>query len=209
MHQYAARNLLLAVFIVWPPSCALASPPPARTPDELIRNLASAAKKGDVNDFLASLTDSSRRAAEQSFARRAAQQKSPAYPQRETVARPSDDSVILTPRMSHPGRQYLRTTTDDLQSAFSRLKAVEVLSKQERSDGSVELRLKSAIQTPDGKTVFQEDTLLASQEGGAWKLAGWIPSVSVRSMSQPGAAGTASSGQTIRVHRQPVVEPPH
>ena len=48
---------------------------PARTPDELIKNLTLAANKGDADSFLSAMTDKSRKALEESFANRVALQE--------------------------------------------------------------------------------------------------------------------------------------
>jgi hypothetical protein len=180
MREHTKYRLLVASSFVWATSFALAGTP-ARTPDELIQRLVSAANQGDADTFLNHLTESSRTAVKQAF---------------------GQPSAVLTTPMNTPERTSNRTTADNLKSTLSQLKKVEILNMAERPDGTAELRVRSSIQSGDGKILSQEDTLLAHQEDGAWKLAGWRPTVRVYPLSQPGTPVGDLPGQEITVKSQ-------
>jgi hypothetical protein len=132
---------------------------PAQTPDQLIKNLVEAARKGDVEGFLSGLTEGSRKAVTESVANRSAL--------RQAL---EDFEKALDERFGR-GAEVLATPQDDLKTAIGRLAGAEVISQAERPDGSVELRVKTAIKVEDEHTVNREDTLVARREGGDWKLA--------------------------------------
>lgn len=132
----------------------------AKTPDELIKNLTSAANKGDADSFLSAMTDKSRKALEESFANRVALQEAQDHFQEALNERFGKISPAIT------------VAPADFKSTLRRLKGMEILSRNPGRDGTMELRVKSTIETSEGRTVSQEDTLLAREEGGSWKLAG-------------------------------------
>jgi hypothetical protein len=177
MRQHTKCGMLALSSFVWITSYALAGAP-ANSPEELIQDLVSAANKDDVEGFLGNLTDDSRKAVEALNTRRA----------------------LLTGSTDHLSRIVTNKPANDLKSTLRLLNALEILSKVEHPDGSVELRLRSSIQVADGKTVSQEDTLFARKEGGSWRLIGWTPAVKVRPMSQPGTDDESANG-SINVHR--------
>jgi hypothetical protein len=132
---------------------------PARTPDQLIKNLVEAARKGDVEGFLSGLTEGSRKALTESVANRSA------------LRQALDDFEKALDERFGGGAEVLATPQDDLKTAIGRLAGAEVISQAERPDGSVELRVKTAIKVDGERTVNREDTLVARREGGDWKLA--------------------------------------
>jgi hypothetical protein len=141
-------------------SCTRRAKTPAlNTPDELIKDLAAAANKGDADAFLSAMSDKSRKALEESFADRAALQDAEDHFQQTLNKRfgKADLTSTIAPA--------------DFKSMLRRLKGMEILSSNPLRDGSMELRVRSTIETAAG-TVSQEDTLLARQEAGTWKLAG-------------------------------------
>ena len=68
-----------------------------------------------------------------------------------------------------------------------------------RADGTVELRVRSAIATGDGKPSTQDDTLLARQEDGVWRLTGWSAPERGPSSSQGRTEQAPSSGESVTV----------
>jgi len=147
-----ATFLLLGV-----PTLAYAGTP-AKTPEELIRNLITAAQQGNTDDFLAGLTMSSRKALEGAMARRAA-----------VDAANQAFRQALDERFGK-GAPVLSSPPEDLKSAISRLADAEVVEKKPAPAGGVHLRVKTSIKGAGGPAVTHEETLLARQEGGAWKL---------------------------------------
>jgi hypothetical protein len=133
---------------------------PANTPDELIKYLAASASKGEVESFLGYMTEESRKAVQESFANRARLQEHQEQFQR-----------ALADRFGKTGLS-VSAPNPDFQSYLSRLKAMEIIGRKLGADGSMELRVKSTVETGGGATVSQEDTLLVRRERGEWKLAG-------------------------------------
>lgn len=152
------RFTAATTILLWVASSLAHAIAPAKTPDELIRNLATAAQQGNSDDFLAGLTASSRKAVIDSFANQA-------------VLRDAQQSFqqALDERFGKGGK-VLDAAPDDLKSAVSRLAAAEVLEKKPGPGGAVQLRVRASFKRPDGKTGTREDTLIALPEGGGWKL---------------------------------------
>ena len=69
MHRHTVWYLGLPLLFSLTASVPLASKP-AKTPEELIQNLVAAANRGDIDDFLSSLTENSRRVIEEQYERR-------------------------------------------------------------------------------------------------------------------------------------------
>jgi len=128
------------------------------TPEELITNLQDAAHKGDVDAFLSGLTAESRKAVEKSYA------------DRPLLRQTQDEFRKALDERFGQGTAFVRSGDGDLRAAIGRLAPAEVVSKKDRTDGSVELQVKTTIKTDGDKTTSREDTLVALKEDGAWKL---------------------------------------
>jgi hypothetical protein len=157
MYQ-TVRFTAMTTLLLWVASSLAHAMVPAKTPDELIRNLVAAAQQGNSNDFLAGLTANSRKAVIDSIANQA-------------VLREAQHSFqqALEERLGKGG-EVLDAAPDDLKSAVSRLAAAEILEKKPGPGGTVQLRVRASFKQPNGKTVTREDTLIARAEGGDWKL---------------------------------------
>jgi hypothetical protein len=131
---------------------------PAKTPEDLIRNLAVAAQQGNSEAVMASLTASSRKALSDSFAQQAGLQAA-----QQAFQKALDEKF-------GKGGELLAPPADDIKTAMSRLAGAEVLETKPASAGSVHIRIKASVKGSDGKAATREETLLARKEGGEWKL---------------------------------------
>jgi len=151
-NSWAAALLLLA----------LASPAhasgPVGTPEKLIRELSAAAREGDVNGFLSYLTADARKAVQESAASQASLR----------VAEESFQKA-LDERFGK-GEPILTSPPMDLKTAISRVDGFELLGKKPGPAGTMYLRVRTSIKTQQGKTSVREDTFVAGQENGSWKL---------------------------------------
>lgn len=152
-----ARCGVFVVLLLLPITAVLAAGS-ARTPEQLIQNLLTAAQQGDVNSFLSGLSTDTRKAITQSYANRAALAQAQAAFQ-----------AALDEKFGAPAKT-IDTPPDDLKAAIGRLVAAEILSKKQVSANIAELRVKATTKLENEKTVSVEQTLRARQEGGAWKL---------------------------------------
>jgi len=152
--RYTAATTML----LWMASSLAHAIAPAKTPDELIQNLLTAAQEGNTEDYLAGLTANSRKAVIDSFAS-------------EAVLREAQQSFqqALDERFGK-GSKILEADPDNIKSAISRLTAAEILEKKAGPGGTMQLRVRASFKQSDGKTVTREDTLIALPEGGGWKL---------------------------------------
>jgi len=158
----ATASVALLLMRIAPLSAASANAP-AKTPEQLIGNLLAAAHSGDTDGFLSLLAANSRDALTQSIANQA-----PARHAYETFLQALDSRF-------GQGTTMLSEPPDDLKTALSRLVEAQVLSQKPGEHGEVELRVKTTIKTPSGKTAMREETLLALQEAGGWKLVVGFP----------------------------------
>jgi hypothetical protein len=132
-----------------------------KTPDLLITNLAAAATRGDTQAFLAGMTDSSRKALEEAFSNRASLQQAQEHFQQALTERYGGGGPTLIARPMA------------LSDVLRQLKGMEIIGRKPGNDGTTELQVKSKVETPSGMIVFQEDTLVAREEHGAWKIVGF------------------------------------
>jgi hypothetical protein len=158
MGNKTVRGAAMAVVLLCP-TIVVAAGAPAETPEQLIRDLAGAARRGDVEGFLAGLTADSRKALKDSLANQAALRQA-----RDEFQKALDERF---------GRSAgaLEEPAEDLAAAIAPLAAAEFLGQKTRTDGSVDVRVKTVLKAEDGKTTSHEDTLVARREGGAWVLA--------------------------------------
>jgi hypothetical protein len=156
MHRTFVWTVAILV-LVWTTALAY-SAPLAKTPDDLIRNLINAAQQGNTDDFLAGLTSSSRKAVADSFLR-----------QRELDAAQQAFQQALDERFGK-GAPTLPSSPEDLKSAIGRLAGAELVEKAPAPGGGMKLRVKTSVKGTGGVVATRDETLLARQEGGAWKL---------------------------------------
>ena len=136
----------------------------AQTPEQLIQNLLEAARKGDVETFLTGLTAESRKAATDSFANEAALRQA-----RDEFKKALDERFGA-------GATVIEDTPIDLKTAIARLASAEIVGRQSKPDGSVELKVRTSTRTDGGETVSREETQVVRREAGVWKLAvGFAP----------------------------------
>jgi hypothetical protein len=152
-----ARAAWVAVFTLWC-STSVEAAEPAGTPAGLVQAQLAAARRQDVDGFLAGLTSSSRQALTEAIARRAALDESQRH-FREAL----DQKFGAGPVM-------LVEPPEDIRTALSRLAAAEVVGQTKNPDGTVGLRVRTSIKGTDGKIVVRDEVLVARQENGAWKL---------------------------------------
>jgi hypothetical protein len=129
----------------------------ANTPEQLIQDMAAAAKRGNADDFLSHLTVESHRKVIEWLANQAALRRAQEHCQRALDERfgGSAPKVLLAPR--------------DLKSVLQLNSSFELVGKTEGPDGTVHLRVQTSRKT-DGKSTTREDTFVARKENGAWKL---------------------------------------
>lgn len=152
-----AVNALVAIAIFSISSFASAVEQ-AATPDQLLVHLMQSARAGDVQAFLAGMTDKSRQAIAETIAQRAAMEQAQHRFQQALDQQFGKGAPMLTmPPL-------------DLKSEIARLAAVEVIDRKRRPDGAVELRVKTAVQTDTSALRQVQQTLVAVQEKGSWKL---------------------------------------
>lgn len=131
---------------------------PAKTPEDLVRNLTAAAQQGNSDEVMSYLTASSRKALTDSFASQAAMRSA-----QQEFQQALDEKF-------GKGGELLASPVDDIKTAMGRLGGAEVLETKPSTGGSVHIRIKASIKVPDGKSITREETLLAHKEGGGWKL---------------------------------------
>jgi hypothetical protein len=131
----------------------------ARTPEQLIKSLIEAARRGDVEGFLGGLTVDSRKALTESVAGQA------------TLRQAGEEFQKALDERFGKGTKTLAAAPEDLKAALGHLVAAEVVSQKKRPDGSVELQVKTSVKDDGGRVVSHEDSLVAREEGGSWKLA--------------------------------------
>jgi hypothetical protein len=145
------------------PLSAAAATTEAKTPDQLVANLIAAAHSGDVDGYLSLLTAGAREAMTQSVANQASLERAHQAFMEALNSRFGEGATVL----SDP--------PDDLKTALGRLLEAQVLSQKATEKGAIELRVKTTLKTPSGKTSEREQTLLARKEGATWKLALGFP----------------------------------
>jgi hypothetical protein len=156
MHR--SVKIISAATALWLAATFAQASAPAKTPEELMKNLISSAQQGNTETFLASLTTSSRKAVSDSFARQASVQTA-----QQAFQQALDEKF-------GKGGEVLSAPADDLKSAISRLTSAELLETKPGSGGTAHLRVKTTVKTANGKTLTKDETLLVKQEGGGWKL---------------------------------------
>lgn len=129
-----------------------------RTPEQLVKDLIAAGQIGDVNGFLARLTTDSRKALMESLAGETSLLKAQAAFQQALDSRFGEGTIMLS------------DTPGDLKTAVARLVAAEILSKKRTAKDEVQLKVRTSVRTPGGQIVIKEETLVARQEKGSWKL---------------------------------------
>ena len=100
---------------------------PARTPDQLVKNLTEAAETGEVKDYLANLSAGSAQAIKESIANRAA-----LFQTQQKLQQALDDRF-------GKGGKLLSPPPDSLKSATRHLISAEILSKKQTPGGGVEM----------------------------------------------------------------------
>jgi len=141
----------------WLAAATVYAAEPASTPDQLIADLAAAARSGDTATFLSYLTADSQKAATQSERSHVALQAA-----RDKLAAALDDKFGKADPLP-------TTMPPDFKSALQRISAFELMNKQAAPDGSAILRVKTTLKTPSGSAT-RESTFIARQENGSWKL---------------------------------------
>jgi hypothetical protein len=131
---------------------------PARTPEQLIANLVAAAQAGDGDAVLSNLTVESRRAVIASFVDRAALR-----------AGLTQFRSALDQRFG-AGGELLEPPPRDLAISIGRVAGAEILSESVVAEG-MELQVRTTLRAEDGSDRFREDSLLARQQSGGWRLA--------------------------------------
>jgi hypothetical protein len=152
-----ARTAWAAAFILWG-SISVEAAELADVPAGLVQAQVAAARRGDVDGFLAGLTSSSRRALTEAIARRAALTEAQRY------FREALDQKFGA------GPATLAEPPEELRTALSRLAAAEVVSQTKNPDGTIGLRVRTSIKGPFDKTVVRDEVLVTRKEDGAWKL---------------------------------------
>jgi hypothetical protein len=150
------RSLVITLLSVWLLATAIVN---GQTADQVVKNLLTAAQNGDADRFLSGLTAESRRAVTESLAGEA---------ELRTVG---EDFRKALDETFGAGTGALAVPPDDLRAALGRLAGAEILRQERRPDGSLEVRVKTALKTEDGRTISQEETLVFRQERGGWRLA--------------------------------------
>ncbi len=134
----------------------------ATTPEQLVHELAAAAKNGDTDAFLFHLTTESRKATEESLENQAALLRS-----RENLRQ------ALTERFGE-GRRKSTPPPVDFKSQLTRIDSFELLTTKQGPDGTLQLRVKTSLRIPAGqageKIATHEDTFVARKQEDAWKL---------------------------------------
>lgn len=131
---------------------------PAGTPEQLVQQMNAAAKAGDANGFLSYLTTDARKAVQDSVASQASLRVA-----QESFQKALDDRF-------GKGAPILTAPPMDLKTAISGISSFELLDKKPGPAGTVDLRVRTYLKTPQGKTVVREDTFAAGLENGSWKL---------------------------------------
>jgi len=152
-----ARALTVFVVLLFLSLVHSAMGEPAASPEQLIQDLAASAKDQNADRFLSYLTTESRKAVEewldnQAKLRHAQEDFEKALDERFPEGRPKAAAVR------------------DFKLVLSLISSFEFVSKKEGPDGTMELRVKTSAQMPDGPTICHEDSFLARKENGGWKL---------------------------------------
>ena len=130
----------------------------AKNADQLSNKLLKAAQTGNVENFLSGLTMESRKRVVAAYASQASILK---------IQETFQDA--LNQRFGQ-GAEVLTSPPDGLKAAIGHLASSEVISQTPRSDGCVELEVKTMLKMENEQTVSRPDTLLVCQEEGSWKL---------------------------------------
>ncbi len=146
-----------AAFTLWC-STSVEATEGAGTPAGLVEAQLAAARRQDVDRFLAGLTSSSRQALTEAVARRAALVESQRYFRAALDQKFGEGPVMLV------------ELPEEIRTALSRLAAAEVLGQTKNADGTMGLRVRTSIKGTDGKIVVRDEVLVTRQENGAWKL---------------------------------------
>ncbi len=133
------------------------------TPDQLIKNLISAAQKPDIEDFLSGLTDDSRKAVEESYRRQA------------SLNQKQDEFRNALDKRFGGGTEFFPDLPDSLDASIKRFVSAEVLSQNQKPDGSVEMRVKTTLKNENKETVISDDNIIVSKTNGGWKLSLGFP----------------------------------
>jgi hypothetical protein len=153
------KAVVVALLVLICQSAVRAAEPP-KTPEQLIDDLSSAAKGGDVDGFLANVVSGARsrmvEAIKVQVSLRAAQ---------EAFFRATDEKF-------GKGPSFLISRPNDFASALKLIDSLELLDKRVAPDGTLQLRVKTSFRTTD-YTNSRIDTFTASMEDGGWKL--WLP----------------------------------
>lgn len=130
----------------------------ARTPEQLIQELAAAAKSGDTDAFLSHLTDESRRAVDEWLKNQL------------NLRQAQEDFLKALDERFPESRPKVIPPSRDLKHVLGRISSMELVSKKEGPGDTMELRVKTSSQIPGGRTICHEDTFLTRKENGGWKL---------------------------------------
>ena len=130
----------------------------AGSPQQLVEVLAQAAREGDVEKFIAHMSQSSQRALDETEATRKRLQES-----HKNFEASLDEQFGAGHRVRPP-------TPPDRRAILSRLVGLELMSAEEIGPNEARLRLKTTSKDPRGRVRTEENALKAVKEGGQWKL---------------------------------------
>lgn len=131
---------------------------PATTPEQLIQEMAAAARDRNADAFLSYLTTEAGRAVQESVASQASLRTAQESFQKALEDRfGKGEAITALPPM-------------DLKTAISRVNLFELLDQRPGPAGTMYLHVRTSLKTPQGGTVVREDTFAAAQENGSWKL---------------------------------------
>lgn len=134
------------------------------SPEHLVAELQKTARAGDAESFLSGLTRESREVVEKSYA------------DRDMLGRSQIEfQKALDEKFGGGGTESFTVFADDLRTAINRIATLEVVSKKEAADGSVELKLRTTVKIDGDKATTIENTVAARKEDGVWKLSLGFP----------------------------------
>lgn len=125
---------------------------------QLLQALVAAARKGDVQGFLANTSRASQRA----LAEAEAAQKKLDEAQKNFQA-------ALDQRFGE-GHGATSSAPRGRKTVLGRLVSLELLSVQQKSPDEALLRMKTSSKDTTGRVIAEEDTFTAVREGGKWKV---------------------------------------
>jgi len=157
----------------------------AITPEQLVQELAKAAKNGDADAFLSHLTTESRKAVGESLEDLASFRRSQENFQHALSERFGE----VRPNLNLPAK--------DFKSVLRRINGFELVGTKEGQGGALELRVKTSLRTQAEKAGeklrVHEDTFIARKENGAWKLV-LNPGNSINMMAEKSALDRVAAG---------------